>query len=521
LDPEIIKALTTIAFGAIAGGITNAVAVWMLFHPYEPPRLFGRQIRLLQGAVPKNKERLAKTMGRTVGTKLLTSEDLARTVAEPTFRDAFDDRLAAFLASLFDRRWGSLAGLLPGDANREVRGVLMEVAEGLVGRLDEYLAGDDFRETATRWVQTLSTELSDAPLGELLTPEREAAITQAAERWIEDAVEGEGFAVAIRDYLDRGAERLLRPGRTFEQLLPLGLVASVERAIAGYLPVALERMSGLLDDPEARKKVERVLHEILHRFMRDLKFHQRLVAALLITPDMVDRVLAAIEKEGASKISELLQDTDVRDAMARGVNNAIVDFLAKPVVSVLGEPQDEAVRSAKETMAGWVLSLARDQQTRVFLVEKLRTALAAAEHRTWGDVFRHLPPERVADALVAAARSERAREMYHEAAGRIVDRIFERPIGRIANHMPNDAPARIEKAIAPPLWSWVQDQVPGIAQRIDIGRKVEEKILEYPTAQVEALIRGVTEKELRLIVQLGYVLGAVIGTVSAAISYAF
>ncbi|MGH7554938.1 MAG: DUF445 domain-containing protein, partial [Longimicrobiales bacterium] len=366
MDPNILQALTTIAFGAIAGGITNAVAVWMLFHPYEPPRLFGRQIRRLQGAVPKNKERLAKTMGRTVGTKLLTSEDLARTVAEPTFRNAFDDRLSAFLASLFDRRWGSLADLLPADANRDVRDVLMEVAEGLVARLDEYLAGDDFRETATRWVQTLSTELHDAPLGELLTPEREAAITQAAARWIEDAVEGEGFAVAIRDYLDRGAERLLQPARTFEQLLPLGLVASVERAIAGYLPVALERMSSLLDDPEARKKVERILHEILHRFMRDLKFHQRLVAALLITPDMVDRVLAAIEKEGASKISELLQDTDVRDAMARGVNNAIVDFLAKPVVSVLGEPEDEAVRSAKETMAGWVLSLARDQQTRVF-----------------------------------------------------------------------------------------------------------------------------------------------------------
>jgi uncharacterized membrane protein YheB (UPF0754 family) len=34
---------------------------------------------------------------------------------------------------------------------------------------------------------------------------------------------------------------------------------------------------------------------------------------------------------------------------------------------------------------------------------------------------------------------------------------------------------------------------------------------------VEDLIRGVTERELRLIVRLGYVLGAVIGLISAGI----
>jgi uncharacterized membrane protein YheB (UPF0754 family) len=521
LNPNFIQALLTVTFGAIAGGTTNAIAVWMLFHPYEPPTLFGRPIRLFQGAIPKNKERMAATIGRTVGTKLLTSEDLTRTLAEPGFREAFDDRLAAFIASLFDRRWPSLSELLPAELTNELRTILTEVASGLLGRLDEYLASEDFHGTASGWVESLAAELSDAPIGELLTPDRETAIAQAAERWIHEAVEGEGFSAAVHDYLDRGAQRLLRPGRTFQELLPIGLVASLERAIAGYLPIALERLGGLLDDPDARRKVERVLHEILNRFMRDLKFHQRLVAALIITPEMVDRVLVAIEAEGATKIAELLQDDDVRDAMARGVNNAVVDFLTKPVVSVLGSPGDEAVESAKATMAEWALSLARDQQTRTFLVEKLQATLSAAERRTWGDVFRHVPPERIADALVAGARSERAKGLYREAGARVVQLVLERPIGRLADHVPPDAPARIEKGLAPPLWSWIQEQVPAIAQRVNIARKIEEKILDYPTAQIEALIRGVTERELRLIVRLGYVLGALIGLVSATIAMAF
>jgi len=40
---------------------------------------------------------------------------------------------------------------------------------------------------------------------------------------------------------------------------------------------------------------------------------------------------------------------------------------------------------------------------------------------------------------------------------------------------------------------------------------VEEKVLNFPTARMEEIVRKVTERELRLIVRLGYVLGAFIG----------
>jgi uncharacterized membrane protein YheB (UPF0754 family) len=520
LESTLVQILLSVLFGAIAGGTTNAIAVWMLFHPYEPPSFFRWRIRLLQGAIPKNKARLAAAIGRTVGTKLLTSEDLARTLAEPTFRETFDSKLAEFLRSVFDERRGSIASMLPESAVRELRAVLVDTGTHLVARLDGWLAGDEFHERARSWAASLADQVRNESVASLLTPEREAALTEAADNWIAEAVGGGGFENAVRDYLDRGAVRLLEPGRTFQELVPMGLVAALERAIAGYLPIALERLGGLLNDPAARNRVERVLHEVLDRFMKDLKFHQRLVAALVITPETVDRVLRAVEAEGASKISELLQDSDVRDAMARGVNNAIVEFLEKEVVAVLGSPDDAPVQEAKATMAGWALSLARDPQTRSFLVEKLRATLTSTERRTWGDLFRHLPPERVADAIVSMARSDRARSLYREAATRSIDLVLEREIGRIADHLPDNAPERIEKAIAEPLWHWIQDQVPAVAQRVDIAKKVEQKILDFPIQQVEAIIKGVTERELLLIVRLGYLLGGIIGLVSAGIAVA-
>jgi uncharacterized membrane protein YheB (UPF0754 family) len=490
----------------------------MLFHPYEPPRLFGRPIRLLQGAIPKNNGRLAAAMGRTVGQKLLTPEDLANTVSEPAFRAAFDDRLAAFVRAVFDERRGSVASMLPAEAVAELRAVFGDAADALLARLDAYLASEAALEAARGWADALAAELADEPIGAVLTPEREAAIAETAERWMAEAVEGEGFVAAVRDSVDRGAVRLLQPGRTFQELLPIGLVAAVERAISGYLPLAIERLAGVLEDPEAKQRVERVLHELLDRFMRDLKFHQRLVAAFIITPETIDRVLKAVEAEGATKIADLLHDDAVRDAMARGVNNAIVDFLGKSVVSVLGSPGDGTVEDAKRTVAGWAVTVAREPQTRAFLIERLRGTLTAAERRTWGDLFRHLPPDRVADLLITAARGARARSLYRDAADRIVEFLLHRDIGRIADHVAPDTAERVERMIAPPLWRWIQEQIPPIAQRLDIAARVERKILDFPMQQVEALVKGVTERELKLIVRLGYVLGGIIGLVSAGVS---
>jgi uncharacterized membrane-anchored protein YjiN (DUF445 family) len=485
----LLEAALTVAFGSLAGGLTNTVAIWMLFHPYEPPRVRGRAVRWLQGAIPKNRERLARAMGRTVGERLLTGDDLARALAEPAFRDAFDERLDHFVHAALERERGSLRELLPTPVLEELQPFLDELTDTGLDRLTRYLESDAFEALVHRWVREFMDEIRDRPVADLLTEEREEAMTGLAHRLIAEAVGGRGFESAVRDYLERAGDRLLAPGRTFEELLPIGLVAAVEKAIAGYLPLAIERLATLLEDPEAREKLKGVL----------------------IPPDTVERVIRAMETEGAANLSELLHDDAVRDAMARSVNDAIVDFLRRPVPAVLGRPGDDSVEQVKDTVTDWVLGVARDPGTREFLVDKLRSTLGAAEDRTWGDVLGRIPPDRLADGLVAAARSDEARRVYGEAADRALGLLMDRPIGRPADFLGEDSAHRTAGALREPLWQWLQDQVPAVAQRVDVAGKVEQKILDYPMVKVEELVRGVTERELQLIVYLGYVLGAVIG----------
>lgn len=517
MSPDLARAILTIAFGAFIGGITNALAVWMLFHPYEPPRLGRWRIGFFQGAVPKNQPRLAAAIGRTVGNRLLTPEDLTQTFAKPEFRQAFDEKLGQFLDEVLRKERGSVRELLPPTVVSELEPLLDEAVDLAAERLGEYLASARFEESTARRTGELVAAVADQPIGDVLDPAREAALEAAADEWLQGAVESDDFRRAVDDYLERGARRLLTPGRTFEEILPLGLVGAVEKAIASYLPLAIERLGKLLEDEDARARLEAVVHELLRRFLRDLKFHQRVVARLVMTEDTVDRVLDTIEREGAERLSEILRDPAVQNAMARGVNEAIVDFLRRPVTSVLGEPDDPSVLEARSTLLGWVLGMARDPGTRTFVVEKLHAGLEQAGAKTWGEVLERVPPERIASWVVAAARSDAAARAYREGARRLVNALLDRPIGTPSAWLPAGAPERIEAALANPLWDWLQAQVPDVVERLDVARRVEQKVLEFPTPRMEELVKRVTDRELKLIVRLGYVLGALVGILQVAL----
>ena len=79
--------------GTMAGGLSDTVAVWMLFNPKQ--KKFG-----FQGAIPKNQARLAKSLGRTVGERLLTPGDLQSELARPELLAAFQSRLEEVISTI-------------------------------------------------------------------------------------------------------------------------------------------------------------------------------------------------------------------------------------------------------------------------------------------------------------------------------------------------------------------------------------------------------------------------------------
>ncbi len=156
-----LNALVTIFFGALAGGLTNAVAIWMLFHPYTP-RGLGRL--KLQGAIPKNKARLAKTIGRTVGQRLLTADDLADQLAAPELQAAFRSAIRGFVQTLLDNERGSLKEEVPPALLSEIQSVLGRIAPAIADKLTTFAKTDEFNAAVAAFLTRVGDDLGDRPL---------------------------------------------------------------------------------------------------------------------------------------------------------------------------------------------------------------------------------------------------------------------------------------------------------------------------------------------------------------------
>lgn len=66
------------ALGAIIGYFTNVVAIRMLFHPHEAKYLLGFQLPFTPGLIPKEKDRIAESVGRAINDNLMNKEILEK-----------------------------------------------------------------------------------------------------------------------------------------------------------------------------------------------------------------------------------------------------------------------------------------------------------------------------------------------------------------------------------------------------------------------------------------------------------
>ena len=354
-----------VVLGSVSGGVTSWVAVALIFRPYE--RTFG-----LHGAVPKNKARLAKTIGRTVGERLLTPDDIIAELHRSGLREAIETRLTEFAVS-----------------------------------------------------------------------------------WLE---------------VERGNLR--------ESLSP-SVVAALERALADLGPTLAEsyvrEVHSTVFEDRVRSFVKRAREELAPMRM-----------ASVLTPER----RAELASRGADLATELIE-----------------------------EARKDEDRSTRERIGDALLRLAGTERTRSFVERTIGDALARAEDRSVGDMLSVLDDEAIVTWLLEAARSPRAAELALGAAGSMAAAVLDKPIGRLSRWLPPDTAGRLAAAAAPAARDQVVARMPAMLDAVNIPEMVERKVLGFSTQRVEEIVRGVTQRELNLIVQLGYVLGGAIGAAQFALEW--
>lgn len=75
-----------VVIAATIGGLTNYMAIKMLFHPRRPILIKGKRLPFTPGLIPKRKEEIARSLGTIVGEHLVTSAGLRSVLQSSQFQ---------------------------------------------------------------------------------------------------------------------------------------------------------------------------------------------------------------------------------------------------------------------------------------------------------------------------------------------------------------------------------------------------------------------------------------------------
>ena len=112
--------------GAVIGFITNVVAIKMLFRPLTEIRVFGIRLPFTPGILPRQRSRLAQSIGAMVERELLTAEIVRQRLQREDVRQKIKEALSQFTENIlqktpgeiFDGREKLLADRLPSAAEK-------------------------------------------------------------------------------------------------------------------------------------------------------------------------------------------------------------------------------------------------------------------------------------------------------------------------------------------------------------------------------------------------------------------
>jgi len=270
--------------GTMAGGLSDTVAVWMLFNPTKKP--FG-----FQSAIPKNQARLAESLGRTVGERLLTSGDLQRELARPELLAAFQSRLEDVITTILTSREPLIDKVPPA------------VVNALEGAMTSYLP-------------VAMTKLG-AFLGQPATRVKlRGALHAMFNRFVEDM-----------RFHERLFAKLMMTEKKFDSVLDAIESDGVEQVV------------GLLEEPEIREEISKAIHDAI------LTYLQKPISDILgdveakKDPDAPRRLAAAaapaIWAWIDEQIPEMVKKLDVQSMVERKVMAFSVDRVEEILRNVI------------------------------------------------------------------------------------------------------------------------------------------------------------------------------------------
>ncbi len=137
-----LKLLILASIGGIIGWITNLLAIKMLFRPFKPINIPLTKLKI-QGLIPKRKMEIAKSIGETIETELLSTKEIIDKLLESNNKDQILEVLKEKIRIIITNK-------LPSIIPSSFKGVISKYIDNLIDKEGEEIITDFVEDMVTK-----------------------------------------------------------------------------------------------------------------------------------------------------------------------------------------------------------------------------------------------------------------------------------------------------------------------------------------------------------------------------------
>lgn len=471
-----MKFLIPIIVGATIGYFTNWLAIKMLFRPHYEKKVMGMVLPFTPGLIPKEKARIANSIGLAVGEHLLSPEVIT---------DALSNRKTENEIKLW------MESKINNIKNNEktIKDLLGEVSIEGYNSIDFIL-----RKSLTDFIfikiqsENFKNGILKSIEYKINQDEFYIELRENIRKLIYDFSDSNEIEELLERYIDKEIEKLSKDERILKEALPENLILSLDKYLSENSKKISYNIRELISSEEIQNKlkisiatmVEQNVSRLITSFVSPEVISEKIFLALwnyinnedsnkdiiLIMRSSIDKIM---EIQVSNIIPQLLGNINSREVSKKVLEHILKDETKDHIVDIM----DEKLRKSDKE------KIIKD------LSKQIDTILNSSEFKT---------------SLVSFLDN-------------IIDQFMNKEISNVISNVDYDF-SKVYKFIRIIFNNFIKKELPDIIKMFDVSKIVEDNINKFDVEFTEKLILDIASKELKTITWLGALLGGILGLLS-------
>ena len=487
----------------------------MLFHPYNPVKVFGITI-WPQGMIPRHRDKLAQSIGNAVGNELVSQQTVFDALFETSFfQRKVEDFVSAYTNELLSRVYPSFIDALPSQA----RAPILDTISALQYRLAEYIAdmlkSEETADAIENFVDKQVDELLERRVGDMVKDESVDRVLNFVEQHLQRLTATEGFETKVHEFVSGRLDELSHSNATLAETFTPETIAFIKDRIDQQVPPIVHHLADIATSPTTQKQIGGLIKLEVDQYYEQLS----LLKKIFISRERIHReVDDLVNKTLPKRVEEYLRGPAFEQEAEAFLNATVDNVMGRPLDELIGQFDANRFEDLKSQISNRLVELLRSEALSTSLSIQVTDAIDRLRPQTLGAVMQQLDSNSAAQVkslltrslLSLLSREDTARTINAIMSAQI-ERLLIAPIGKLGDHVSQNAMERASSALVERITEAARERLPVAIAEFDVGGLVRKKVSDYPLAKLEELVLSVAQHHLKTIELFGAVIGFVIG----------